>query len=354
MQVFIAFLIAFVLALATTPLVRAIAARLGAMAYPNERSVHSRPVPYLGGVAIYVASVASILLTGPQDKATKQAIIFGGLVILVFGIIDDLYILKPWQKIVGQLASAITVVAIGVDIAFMTDPFTGAIRFLGALAIPLTIIWVVSFENLINLSDGLDGLAAGISGITALVTVFVSARAGVPSVSLAAAAIAGSVLGFLPYNFHPASVFMGDAGAMYLGLALSVISVQGLVKSTVAMAVFAPILALLVPISDAAFAVVRRRASGKPVSRADHDHIHHRLLELGLGHKQAVITIYIVTGVFGILGMFSTFLPVSGSGPIAGLAVLGLLIIAYRMGILTIPAKRQQPGPRTRRPRSID
>ncbi len=354
LQVLVAFLIAFVLALATTPLVRAIASRLGAMAYPNERSVHSRPIPYLGGVAIYVASVASILLTGPQDKATKQGIIYGGLIILIVGIIDDLYNLKPWQKILGQFASAICVILFGVDISFMTDPFTGAIRFIGSLAIPLTLLWVMSFENLINVSDGLDGLAAGISGITALVTVFVSAKAGVPSVSLAAAAIAGSVLGFLPYNFHPASVFMGDEGAMYLGLAISVISVQGLVKSTVAMAVFAPILALLVPISDAAFAIVRRRISGIPVSRADHDHIHHRLLELGLGHKQAVIAIYVVTGVFGILGMFSTFLPVSGSGPIAGLAVLGLLIIAHRMGILTIPAKKQEPRPHTRRSRSTD
>ncbi len=352
LQVFIAFVIAFVLALAITPLVRTLAGRFGAMSYPNERSVHNRPIPYLGGVAIYIASVVAILLTGPQDKATQQGIIFGGFIILAVGVVDDLYTLKPWQKVLGQLASALCVVAFGVDIAFVTDPFTGAIRFIGALAIPLTVLWVVSFENLINVSDGLDGLAAGISGITALVTVFVSAKAGVPSVSLAAAAIAGSVLGFLPYNFHPASVFMGDAGAMYLGLALSVISVQGLVKSAVAVAVFAPILALLVPISDAAFAIVRRRASGKPVSRADHDHIHHRLLELGLGHRQAVVAIYVVTGVFGVLGMFSTFLPVSGSGPIAGLAVLGLFIIAHRMGILTIPAKKEKRSPRTGRSRN--
>lgn len=342
----IAFVIAFLLAVVLTPLVRALARRFGAMAYPNQRSVHSRPIPYLGGVAIYAASVAAIMLTGPQDKATQQGIIFGGLFILIVGIIDDLYTLKPWQKILGQLGSAIVVVAFGVDIAFVTDPFTGTIRFIGSLAIPITILWVVSFENLINLSDGLDGLAAGISGITALVTVFVSAKAGVPSVSLAAAAIAGGVLGFLPYNFHPASIFMGDAGAMYLGLALSVLSVQGLVKSTVAMAVFAPILALLVPISDAAFAIIRRRTLGQPVSRADHDHIHHRLLELGLSQKKAVIAIYVVTGVFGLLGLFSTFLPVSGGGPIAGLAVLGLFFVANKLGILTIPTRNQEASSR--------
>ncbi|NLC16080.1 MAG: undecaprenyl/decaprenyl-phosphate alpha-N-acetylglucosaminyl 1-phosphate transferase [Firmicutes bacterium] len=318
------------------------------MAYPSERSVHRRPVPYLGGAAIYLASIAAVLITGPQDRATKQALIFGGLFILIIGIIDDLYNLKPWQKVLGQLGSALIVVGLGVDISFLTDPFTGTIRFTGMLAIPLTVLWVISFENVINLSDGLDGLAAGISGITALVTVFASVRAGAPSVGLAAAAIAGSVFGFLPYNWHPASIFMGDAGAMYLGLALAVLSVQGLVKSTLAMAVLAPILALLVPISDAAFAILRRRSLGRPVSRRDSDHIHHRLLELGLGQKKAVVAIYIVTAAFGVLGLFSTFLPVSGSGPLAGLAIICVLLVAHKMGILSIPARKRKQDSQTK------
>ncbi len=347
MQALFAFIVAFALALGLTPLVRALARKSGFMAYPDERSVHQRPVPYLGGVAIYLASVAAVLVTGPQDRPTQQALIFGGLFILIVGIIDDLYNLKPWQKVLGQLGSALIVVALGVDISFLTDPFTGKIRFTGIFAIPLTILWVISFENLVNLSDGLDGLAAGISGITALVTVFASVRAGVPSVGLAAAAIAGSVFGFLPYNWHPASIFMGDAGAMYLGLALSVISVQGLVKSTLAMAVLAPILALFVPISDAAFAILRRRSLGRPVARRDNDHIHHRLLELGLGQKRAVLTIYVVTAVFGVLGLFSTFLPISGTGPLAGLAVLGVLLVAHKMGILALPAERCRRKSRT-------
>ncbi|HQD74071.1 MAG TPA: MraY family glycosyltransferase [Bacillota bacterium] len=337
MNAFLSFLISFVLALTLTPLVRKMASKMDAMCYPSERSVHKKPIPYLGGVAIYISSVAAILLIGPQDKSTQQAIIWGGLIILIIGIIDDLYSLKPWQKILGQVASAVCVVALGVDVTFIKDPFTGSIRFLGVLAVPLTILWIVCFENVINLSDGLDGLAAGISGITALVTVFASAKAGRPAVSLAAAALAGSVFGFLPYNFHPASIFMGDAGAMYLGLVLGVISVQGLVKSTVALAVLAPILALLVPISDAAFAIVRRRASGKSISSADRDHIHHRLLDLGLDHRQAVITIYVVSGGFGLLGVLSAFLPVSSSTVIAGLAVAGLFVVAHRIGILTIP-----------------
>jgi len=140
---------------------------------------------------------------------------------------------------------------------------------------------------------------------------------------------------------------MGDAGAMYLGLALSVLSVQGLVKSTLAMAVLAPILALFVPISDAAFAILRRRSLGRPVARRDNDHIHHRLLELGLGQKRAVLTIYVVTAVFGVLGLFSTFLPISGTGPLAGLAVLGVLLVAHKMGILALPAERCRRKSRT-------
>ena len=342
MNVFFSFVIAFVLALTLTPLFRSLAHRLGVLSYPNERSVHKKPIPYFGGIAIYISSVVAILAIGPQDKSTQQGIIWGGLIILIVGILDDLYSLKPWQKVLGQLASAICVVALGVDITFIKDPFTGMFRFLGILAVPVTIMWVICFENVINLSDGLDGLAAGLSGIAALVTVFASTKAGLPAVSLAAAAVAGSVFGFLPYNFHPASIFMGDAGAMYLGLVLSVISVQGLVKSTIVLSVLGPILALLVPISDAAFAIVRRRASGKPVSGADHDHIHHRLLDLGLDHRQAVLAIYLVSGVFGVLGLSSTFLPVKSSTTIAGLAVVGLFIVAQKIGILSVPGSKRK------------
>jgi len=340
LQTALAFVIAFVLAIVLTPVIRSFARRVGALVYPNSRSVHRVPIPHLGGIAIYVASVIAILCTGPHDETAKRALIVGGFVILLVGLIDDFISLKAWQKLGGQIISAIIVVYLGVNIAFVTDPFSGSIRFLGSVAIPATIFWVVSFENLINLSDGLDGLAAGIVGITAAVTVFASAKAQVTSVCPAAAAIAGSVFGFLPYNFHPASIFMGDAGAMYLGLALAVLSVEGLVKSTVAMAVLAPIMALLVPISDAAFAIVRRRFAGLPVSSADQDHIHHRLLEIGLGQRKAVVAIYIVSLVFGSLGFFSTLLPVSESGPLAGLAILGLFVFAHRMGLLAVNVKK--------------
>lgn len=339
-----AFVIALAASLIATPMARSFARKVGALCYPNERSIHRVPVPHLGGVAIYLSSVAAMLLSRPEDRTALRALILGGLVILVVGLIDDFLTLKPWQKLIGQGLSAAVVMAVGVDIPFVTNPFSGAVTGLGVLTLPLTLAWVISFENLVNLSDGLDGLAAGLVGITATVVVFASAEAGAFGVPPLAAAIAGSVLGFLPYNFHPASIFMGDAGAMYLGLALAVLSVQGLVKSAVFMSVLAPILTMMVPISDAAFAVVRRKLSGQPATRADRDHLHHRLLELGMGQRKAVVSIYLVSVLFGGLGFVSGFAPVSSGAPIAGLAVLGLFAVAYRVGLLGVAVKRHEKG----------
>lgn len=340
------FLIAFALSLILTPLARMFARKVGALYYPNERTVHRVPIPLLGGVAIYASSVGALLVLRPSpiDQTAEYALIFGGLVILIVGLIDDLHPLKPWQKLIGQALSAGVVMAVGVSISFLTNPFSGLLTLLGLIAMPLTLLWVISFENLVNFSDGLDGLAAGIAAITATVIVFASSRVGAFGIPPAAAAIVGSVIGFLPYNFHPASIFMGDAGAMYLGLALAVLSVQGLVKSAVFMSVLAPIFALMVPISDTAFAIIRRKVAGLPVSQADHDHLHHRLLELGMGQRKAVVSIYLVSVVFGGLGLISGFVPVQSGGPIAGLAVLGLFAAAYRAGLLTVGGRRNGKG----------
>lgn len=331
-----AFVIAFGLSLIFTPLMRWIARRTKAMSYPNGRSVHQKPIPYLGGVAIYLASVLTMLAFPPDDDVALYSVAVGGFIILVVGLVDDLWDITPLQKLIGQCVSAGVVIWIGVSISFVTNPFTGAVRLLGFFAIPVTVFWIVSFENLVNFSDGLDGLAAGVTGITALVMVFAAEKAGASNITTAAAALAGSVLGFLPFNFHPASIFMGDAGAMYIGLALAVLSVQGLAKSAVFMSVMVPILTLMVPISDAAFAVIRRRLAGTSVARADHDHFHHRLLELGMDQRQAVLVIYAVSMVFGVLGMISSFVPAAQGAPIAGLAILGLLVVAQRAGLLTI------------------
>ncbi|HHY44723.1 MAG TPA: undecaprenyl/decaprenyl-phosphate alpha-N-acetylglucosaminyl 1-phosphate transferase [Firmicutes bacterium] len=336
----VAFCLAFVISFGLTPLIRMIAKKTGAMCYPNSRSVHRTPIPYLGGIAMYLGSVITMSVLKTGENIAFPAIALGGLVILIVGVIDDLWPLKPWQKLIGQFISAVVVVRLGVSISFLTNPFSGEILLLGSIALPLTLLWVVSFENLINWSDGLDGLAAGIVGITSATMIFAMNEAGAVHVAPEAAALAGAAFGFLPFNFHPASIFMGDAGAMYLGLALSVLSVQGLVKSAVAMSILVPILTLMVPISDMAFSILRRKLSGKAASQADKDHIHHRLLELGMSQRQAVLAIYLVSLGFGALGLVSGFVPLSTGGPLAGLAVLGMFVVAYRAGLLSLGHKK--------------
>lgn len=337
MQQVLPFVAAFALSLALTPVMRWVARRTGAVAYPNSRSVHRYPIPYLGGVAIFAASVAAVVVSGFRDGPSWRALLLGGLFILVVGLVDDLITLKPWQKLIGQVISGAIVVAAGIRISFITNPVSGEIHLLPDwIAVGFTVFWVVSFENLINLSDGLDGLAAGVVGIASTVMTLSAVRSGNAGVVPQALAIAGAVAGFLPYNFHPARIFMGDAGAMYLGLALACISAEGLVKSTAAMALLAPILALLVPISDAAFAIVRRRLAGQPVSRADHDHIHHRLLEMGLSHRQVVLLIYGVSVLLGGLGLFSSLVPVEMGAPAAIIGVSALYLICWRFGLFSL------------------
>ena len=351
MQTAMAFVAAFAVSLGLTPIMRSVAIRTGALAQPNSRTVHRHPVPYLGGIAIFTASVVALLASGCTYGSSWRALLLGGAFILVVGLVDDLVVLKPWQKLLGQIASGAIVVSMGIRISFLGNPLSGEIRLLpGWMATALSVFWVVCFENLINLSDGLDGLAAGVVGIASGVMALSALRAGNAAVVPQALAIAGAVAGFLPYNFHPARVFMGDAGAMYLGLALACISAEGLVKSAAAMALLAPILALLVPISDAAFAIVRRRLAGQPVSRADHDHIHHRLLEMGLSHRQVVLLIYGVSGLLGGLGLFSSIVPVQMGAPAAIAGVSALYLISWRLGLFNVKGlyDKQRPGNKER------
>lgn len=337
------FTAALLLSFMLTPAMRLLASRTGAMARPNSRTVHRVPVPYLGGVAIFLASVLAVLLARSGTDSARRALVLGGSFILLVGLVDDLRELKPWQKLIGQVLSGVVVVLCGVRTSFITDPLSGEIFLLPPwLAVAFTVLWVVSFENLINLSDGLDGLAAGVVAIASAVMAVSASRAGTADLIPMALAVAGSVLGFLPYNFHPAKIFMGDAGAMYLGLALACISAEGLVKSAAAMTLLAPIFALLVPISDAAFAVVRRRLAGQPVSRADHDHIHHRLLEMGLSHRQVVLLIYLVSSLMGGLGLLSSLVPVQMGAPTAILGVATVYVVCWRLGIFSLRGPDQR------------
>jgi len=320
--------IAFALAgaLALTPLLRRLALRLGAVAHPGPGHIHRRPVAYLGGVGIFagfVLGVAALFLFGAPfvggDGGRIKGLLEGGLLILALGVLDDLGPLwarrapfladaegrgmRPAVKLAGQVGAALILCAHGATIVDMHVPFSRdvcAYFAFGWAAWPLTVLWVVAVTNAVNLVDGLDGLAAGVSGISAATLLAVALGAHMWAAAWASAALLGGCLGFLPFNFHPARIFMGDAGALFLGFALSAIAVIGPLKGPTTVTLAVPALAVGLPVIDTVMAIVRRWRGGQMVGTRDEAHVHHRLLRLGLSHRDAVLALYAVSGWLGV------------------------------------------------------
>ncbi|GAB6099411.1 hypothetical protein JCM16358_12900 [Halanaerocella petrolearia] len=292
------FLSSLVMSLLFTPLAEKLAYYVGAVDHPNHRKVHEGSMPRLGGVAIYLAFLVNSLLfieVGP----TFEAILLGSVIIVTVGIIDDIRGLDAEKKLTGQVLATLPILLHNLQIDYISHPLSGLI-LTGYLAIPITILWVVGLINAVNLIDGLDGLAGGVATISALsIAVICLAKGNLVSLGLALI-LAGSTLGFLKYNFNPAEIFMGDSGSMFLGYALAVISLTGMVKSATAITIFAPILVLGVPIFDTSFAFIRRMLIDKHPFQADKEHLHHRFLRFGLNQKQTVLTIYLVALIFGM------------------------------------------------------
>ena len=299
----LALVVAALVALVCTPLVRLLAMRLGLVARPTARSVHRVPVPHLGGLAIFAGFGAAALVSRGWADPDVTAVLLGGLVMLAVGLADDVFDLPPLVKLGGQVAAALVAVAQGIRIEVLTNPLglltpSGAddLLILGGWGIPLTVLWIVAMSNVINLIDGLDGLAAGIASIAALTVLVVALQTGQPIEAVVLmAALAGSTLGFLPYNFNPAKIFMGDTGALFIGYTIATVSVVGLLKSAAAVALAVPVMVLALPIADTALAILRRLQAGRPVMAADRDHLHHRLMRLGFSHRDAVLVMYLIT-----------------------------------------------------------
>jgi len=307
----LAFAIAFIVAFFTTPLVRKIAFKIGAVDVPkDERRMHDKPLARLGGLAIFIGFIVSIFYnlivsyidTGEITQDLRfQGLLIGSFIIISIGIIDDTRPLKPWIKLAFQILAAFVVVFSGIMIEEITNPFSPfGFTELGFLSIPLTVIWIVGITNAINLIDGLDGLAAGVSSIAMLALLFISIFAQQFGVVYIIAALAGGTLGFLPHNFNPAKIFMGDTGSNFLGFALASVSVMGMMKSYATIAIAVPVLVLALPIFDTAFAILRRLLNGKPIMQADRGHLHHKLIDMGFSQKQTVIVLYIISGFLGI------------------------------------------------------
>lgn len=334
----VAFIIAFFIALFATPGCRWLAMRTGAVAIPGERSVHSKPMPYLGGLAIAAGFGGALLLAG-RGNFPWLPVLVGGFFILLLGILDDIVCLRPWVKLLGQVVGASMLYVGGVQIGYITNPL-GGLFLLGWLALPITLTWVVGVINVVNLSDGLDGLAAGISSIAALTLLYVAWQQGQPEVAIVAAALGGSTLGFLPHNFNPARIFMGDGGSMFIGFILAAIAMQGTLKSTAAIALLIPFLALGLPMFDAIFAVLRRAANGRPIYEADGGHLHHRLLHMGMSQRQVVVSMYLGSLFLGSSAALMTALDPRHGGLLM-VTVIGLMLaLGKKVGILEIKQEK--------------
>jgi UDP-GlcNAc:undecaprenyl-phosphate GlcNAc-1-phosphate transferase len=335
------FAIALAVAFLATPFVRRLAFRIGAVDRPgvrSDRTIHTHPTPRLGGLAIFAGFCVSVfLIAGPARQ--NVGLVLGGLILIVVGAIDDVVPLRPLPKLAAQLAAAATLVAFGGRIEWVTNPF-GGMLYLGWWGIPLTIVWVMALSNFINLVDGVDGVAAGVCTISAFTLFFVSLQDGQAFAGLLTAALAGATLGFLPFNFSPAKIFMGDSGAMFLGYALAAVSVVGTLKSAAAVGLFIPILALGLPILDSFFAIARRFLSARPIMEADRDHLHHRLLDRGLSPRQVALISYGISGLFGVAAVVVRDMGVRTGFLATVAAIVLVLAIAHRAGLLGIKIGR--------------
>lgn len=298
------FSVAFFIAFATTPLVRKLAFKIGAVDVPdNKRHIHKKPTPLIGGLALFLGFIVSMLVFYRPIDTQLRGILISTVLIIVMGIIDDTIVLKPRFKLLIQIICALIVYFHGVKITYVSMPdfiVEGGILPLKWMSLPITLIWIVGVTNAVNLIDGLDGLAAGVSSIATFSLFFIAVVAGETNVALATAALAGGCLGFLPYNLNPARIFMGDTGALFLGFTLSVICIQGLFKGYVIISFVVPFLILGLPIFDTVFAIIRRIKNKKPIMGADRSHLHHKLMDMGFSQKQSVAILYVISILLGI------------------------------------------------------
>lgn len=311
MPAIVALVVCTALSILLTPFIIKFAKKVGAVDQPNDRKVHEKVMPRMGGLAIFLAFAAGFLLFLPKT-ITVWPIFVGAIIIVITGILDDLYEISAKTKLFGQLLAAIVTILGGIQVDFITLPFTDRIE-LGYFAIPLTILWIVGITNAINLIDGLDGLAAGVSSIALLTTSLLAFSMGNPIVGLVGFIVLGSTLGFLFFNFHPAKIFMGDTGSLFLGYMISVLAIMGLFKNVAIFSLIVPIIVLGVPILDTLFAIIRRIINKKPLSSPDKLHLHHCLIRIGFTHRQTVMIIYLMSALFSIAAMIFTRATMWGS-----------------------------------------
>ncbi len=299
-----AFVGAFIISLVTTPLAKTLSIKLGAIDYPKKRGMHNKPMPRMGGIAIVLGFMIMVIILSffieGLDKKQFIGLIVGSMIIVILGMIDDVKNLRSRTKFCVQIIAALVVIFSGTKIELVLWPFTA---FFQKFSIPITLLWIVGVTNAVNLIDGLDGLASGVSSIAALSLMVLCIMTGSELSCVLTAAIAGSCLGFLPRNFNPAELFMGDTGATFLGFTLAVSSIMGVFKGYAVLAVTVSTLCLGLPVFDTLFAMGRRAINGKPIMQADRGHLHHRLIDKGFSQRQTVLILYAISISCGLLAI---------------------------------------------------
>jgi UDP-GlcNAc:undecaprenyl-phosphate GlcNAc-1-phosphate transferase len=314
-----------------------VARRTGVVDRPvDARRMHARVTPLLGGLAIYLGVMIPTLVLVKKDPATK-AILVGGTIVAVVGVIDDFFEIKPLLKFAGQIAAIAALLAYGLRIDHLSVPLTGiTVTLHPAIAIPLTVLWVATIINMVNFIDGLDGLAAGVCAISALTFAAIALSLDRGPTGVAAAILAGAAFAFLRFNFYPASIFMGDAGSMLLGYVLAVISIQGVLKGAATVALIFPLLVLGVPFADLFLVVFRRLRKGVPIYSPGRDHVHHDLvLVAGFSQRTSVLLLYGWCLVLNGLALAMRFrataaIVVLGLASLAATASMARLLLRYR------------------------
>ncbi|MDO4532558.1 MAG: MraY family glycosyltransferase [Coriobacteriia bacterium] len=346
-QAVIVFSVAFLVTLIMVPPSRWLAATIGAIDYPSNRRVNDHPVPRCGGIALYLGFLAGCLTLylGVAHFGWRvtdlyivkgiqyPSLLMGISIMFIVGLIDDIVQITPKQKLAGQLLAATIVALSGVSIDMVRSLVDGAYLELGWLNVPLTVAYLVVFVNIINLIDGLDGLAAGIVAIVSTAMLVLVTMRGSMTLALICVAIIAICLAFLCYNFYPASTFMGDSGALLLGLLIGTVSLAGIVRTQSLVINLVPLVIAGIPVLDTVSAFIRRTRQGQRFDQADKGHIHHRLLNAGFGQRKAVVILYACTAALAVVGLLIS----SVSGPVRWI-VFGVLfavvfIVIWRVGL---------------------
>ena len=327
-RIIFSFVVAFIFTVVFTPLIRKLALKIGAVDKPNDRKIHLEPIPRLGGLAIYLSFITTILINYNRLDNHIKGLLVGSAIIVLCGIIDDIKELNYRMKLIFQLIAALSLISNNICIDKLTIITSNGLTYLnlGAWSIPITIIWVIAITNAINLIDGLDGLACGLSTISFLFLTIISLSLGNVHMAIILAILIGACAGFLPYNFNPAKIFLGDTGSLFLGFILASMSIQGTMKYATTVIMIIPLFVLGLPIYDTINITIRRLLKGQPITTPDKEHFHHRMLALGLSQKQVAILAYFVNILLGLLAISIIFID---NRDIIVIIVVGTLLIIF-------------------------